>query len=99
MKTFMLFELLIALEFLPGVLGIIMGFKSLWFLPFIIVLWIVHFQAFNRSLKEKARRMMRADGPSKNNTYVENIIQQNGTACQDKSSRRKERKREVFIYE
>ncbi len=99
MKTFILFELLIILEFLPGVLGYIFGFKSLWLLPLIIVLWIATYRAFDRHLKKKARRV-RADGHSCKRTIAENIIPNIDSVCQDGNrSRSKKLRKEVYIYD
>lgn len=57
MKTFILFELIILLEFLPGVLGIIFGYKMLWLLPLIAVAWTLLVRAFMREEKERCLYM------------------------------------------
>ena len=99
MKTFVIFELIILLEFLPAVLAIIFGFKMLWLLPIIAYAWIALVRAFIREEKKKARRV-RADGRSNKKTIAETIIQQNITTCQEEISRlQKNKRREVFIYE
>ena len=99
MVTFILFELIILLEFLPAVLAIIFGFKMLWLLPIIAYAWIALVRAFIREEKKKARRV-RADGHSNKKTIAETIIQQNITTCQEEISRlQKNKRREVFIYE
>ena len=99
MVTFILFELIILLEFLPAVLAIIFGFKMLWLLPIIAYAWILLVRAFMCEEKKKARRV-RADGRSNKKTIAETIIQQNITTCQEEISRlQKNKRREVFIYE
>ena len=99
MVTFILFELIILLEFLPAILAIIFGFKMLWLLPIIAYAWIALVRAFIREEKKKARRV-RADGRSNKKTIAETIIQQNITTCQEEISRlQKNKRREVFIYE
>ena len=98
MVTFILFELIILLEFLPAILAIIFGFKMLWILPLIAVAWIALVRAFMREEKKKARRV-RADGHSEKINFAETIIQQNSTFCQEEISRLPKRRREVFIYE
>ena len=98
MKTFVLFELIILFEFLPAVLAVIFGFKTLWLLPIIIAAWILLVRAFMREEKKKARRV-RADGHSEKINFAETIIQQNSTFCQEEISRLPKRRREVFIYE
>ena len=98
MVTFILFELIILLEFLPAVLAIIFGFKMLWLLPIIAYAWIALVRVFMREEKKKARRV-RADGRSNKKTIAETIIQQNITTCQEEISRLQKKRREVFIYE
>ncbi|MBQ8255172.1 MAG: hypothetical protein IJY94_06695 [Clostridia bacterium] len=99
MKTFVLFELIILFEFLPAVLAVIFGFKTLWLLPIIACDWILLVRAFMREEKKKARRV-RADGHSNKINFAETIIQQNSTPCQEEISRlQKNKRREVFIYE
>ena len=98
MVTFVLFELIILLEFLPAILAIIFGFKMLWLLPIIAYAWILLVRAFMREEKKKARRV-RADGRSNKKTIAETIIQQNITTCQEEISRLQKKRREVFIYE
>ena len=99
MVTFILFELIILLEFLPAILAIIFGFKMLWLLPIIAYAWILLVRAFMREEKKKARRV-RADGRSCKRTIAENIIPNVNTVCQDKNhSRVKTHRKEVYIYE
>ena len=99
MKTFVLFELIILLEFLPAVLAIIFGFKILWLLPLIAVAWIALVRAFMREEKKKARRV-RADGRSNKNIFAVIIIPNVNTVCQDEDhSRLKKHRNEVYIYD
>ena len=98
MKTFVIFELIILLEFLPAILALIFGYKMLWLLPLIAIAWIALVRAFMREEKKKARRV-RADGRSCKRTIAEKIIQQNSTFCQEEISRLPKRRKEVFIYE
>lgn len=57
MKNFILFELIILLEFLPATLALIFGFKILWLLPLIAVVWIALVRAFMREEKERCLYM------------------------------------------
>ncbi|MBQ7779958.1 MAG: hypothetical protein IJ404_05630 [Clostridia bacterium] len=99
MVTFMLFELIILLEFLPATLALICGFKMLWLLPFIAAAWIALVRAFMREEKKKARRV-RADGRSEKINFAENIIPNVNAVCQDGNYSRSEKQRkEVYIYE
>ncbi len=99
MVIFILFELIIFLEFLPAVLAIIFGFKMLWLLPIIAVTWIALVRAFMREEKKKARRV-RADGRSNKSIFAVIIIPNVNTVCQDGNYSRSEKQRkEVYIYE
>lgn len=99
MVTFVLFELIILLEFLPAILAIIFGFKMLWLLPIIAYAWIALVRAFMREEKKKARRM-RADGHSNKINFAENIIPNINAVCQDGNrSRSKKPRNEVYIYD
>lgn len=91
-------ELLLILSVLPTALALVMGFKSLIFLPTIAVAWIALFCIFNRGEKKKARRV-RADGRSYKSIIAETIIHQNDNGCQEEISRLQKKRREVFIYE
>ncbi len=99
MVTFILFELIILLEFLPAILALIFGFKMLWLLPIIAYAWILLVRVFMREEKKKARRV-RADGRSNKKTIAENIIPNINAVCQDGNrSRSKKPRNEVYIYD
>ena len=99
MVTFILFELIILLEFLPAILAIIFGFKTLWLLPIIAYAWILLVRAFMREEKKKARRM-RADGHSNRSVFAIIIIPNVSTVCQDGNYSQSEKQRkEVYIYD
>ena len=97
-RDFIVFELLTVIAFLPTALALVIGFKSLIFLPFIVAALIALFRGLNGSDKKKARRV-RADGRSCKSIIAETIIHQNDNGCQEEISRLQKKRREVFIYE
>lgn len=98
-RDFIVFELLTVIAFLPTALALVMGFKSLIFLPFIVAALIALFRGLNGSDKKKARRM-RADGRSNRSVFAIIIIPNVSTVCQDDNySISKIQRREVYIYD